>query len=328
MQRLSQALSLHLPLVMSHKPIDSAEQKLELRIFAQELSEMVHRISDDKAGFGQDPTLKPVAREFRSQMSYALTLIQWGKWNAARRKVAGVTQYCIGCHTMHMGPGRPMAPVELSPDLSGLSEAQQGEYFAAVRQTDKAIIHFEYALVDRNWARAHPREWGTDFQRLLAVVVRQRKSPSLSLELVSRFIDAGSYPVSLKPVARLWRRHLKEWREYDNSTDSPTPAEQAALAGSLIEEADRLYPRHSDQRGFVLYLRASGMLQDLLASRVDSKLLPEIAYKAGLVSERLASLNLWALPEDFYLLCLEEDKETIWRNRCAKRLSALELGLS
>jgi hypothetical protein len=214
------------------------------------------------------------------------------------------------------GPG-PGAPPLSAPtaELARLSELEQAEYFAATRQFDRAVIHFENGLKDPAWAKAHSARWNDAIQKLLAIVVRVRKSPSLSMEMVSRFLDTASYPRELAGAARLWRGHLKEWR-----AEAPG-SESMESASRLIERADALVSRGDPHAGFVLYLRASSILHERLAVERASRERGRMLYLAGVASQALKDTNFWALPEELFRACAEEGarKETEWTRKCRAR---------
>jgi hypothetical protein len=322
MLALSATLSRLIPAIASQEAPDGAQQA-ELLAFSRDLSRMAHEVSGSKKTPNADPALRFVSREFRKDMAEATRALERGDWAAGRERLRATTRYCLGCHSLHAS-SRNDAPAFRLPGRPGsYSELERAEFYAATRQFALAIIHFENALKDPRWAREHPAQWNDAVQKLLAIVVRVRGNPSLTLEMISRFFDTASYPRELAHAARLWRGQAKAWRlERRAEGREPSADRRLARAASLLEQAEALLRSQGPHSGFILYLRASSILHDLMAAPPRGVPMERILYLAGLASEGMAQTNFWTLPVDFFRACVRvsPDPRGEWAARCRARI--------
>jgi hypothetical protein len=327
MSELATSLFRMIPALSSQDPPDE-KTALELLNFSKDLSRMAHKVGGMKRRPNSDPAMAFVFREFRQDLEGASQALEKGDGIGGRRRLREVTRYCIGCHSMHEAmqeatyEGKMNGGAGRLPDyMIGLSDIQRAEIYAATRQFDLAIIHFEKALTKPAWARQHPVEWNDAVQKLLSIVVRVRNSPGLSLEMVSRFFDTESYPRELSAAARLWRSHIKEWRRESKSSEL-----QLDRASNLIDRAEILRKKQNPHSGFILYLRASSILHQIMAHPARGMKTDRMLYLAGLAAEGMAQTNFWTLPGDFFKACIRESRDPSgeWAVKCRSHLKASE----
>jgi tetratricopeptide (TPR) repeat protein len=210
--------------------------------------------------------------------------------------------------------------VELFPNLKKLSHIEKAEYYSTTRQFDQAIAHYEYALTNKKWAASHPKEWNKAFLKLMAIVVRVKKDPSLAMELISRCRDTQSYPTSLSKYSSVWRSHTKEWR---NEKEATSADEKLAAAKKLLERAEMSETETSKKNNLIINIRASGYLHEYLGSNPSNANNGEAILLAGIATEDLTELNLFTLPEDYYETCIRTNPNTELAGNCFKRLEKI-----
>jgi hypothetical protein len=317
MRGLSRALATLIPPLATIETFSAPASHDRILEAIRGLKNGAHRVSEQKAGPAIDPSLEFISRSFESDVAEAESLFQAGKLPEARDRLKHVTRSCVSCHTQKESQWAPQLEIPMSA-IAGLSELEQAEYFAAFRQFDKAIIHFEYGLTDPVWAQEHPREWATAFEKLLAVVIRVKNHPGLSLEMVSRFLDSRSYPKSLAPVARIWRKQIKDWR-------------MEKATGNLLEQSRKLAARAAalDESGparssLVLYVLTSARLHRYFGATAPEARSTEALYLAGVAAEHLADINFWNLPEQYFGECAKAASaapQDAWAIKCRERLA-------
>ncbi|MEQ1878498.1 MAG: hypothetical protein ABL958_17790 [Bdellovibrionia bacterium] len=314
MKEMSNGLLVLMPSLVRLREIETESERAEILLKSKALAKSAHKLDKIKSPPSADPALKFISGDLHGDLASAIQLMEQGKWAQGKRQMLGATRNCIACHSLRPGPSR----LSFKVDLSGLKPLQQADYYAATRQFEQAIINYEKALTDEKWAAANEEKWNQAFQRLLALTVRVRNSPSLSMELISRFFDSKTYPQGLKPVAWTWRAHTKEWR-----IEKSVKGDLLKKASELIAKADELQAKTQDPVGLILYLRASGMLHTFLISSGNSQN-QEALYLAGKSAEGLLHLNFWTYPEDYYRACTAIDRATSWKKACEERLQIVK----
>jgi hypothetical protein len=314
MKEMSNNLLTLMPSLVRLREVETELERAEILLKAKALATTAHKLDKIKSPPSADPALKFISGDLHGDLAASIQLMEQGKWALGKRQMLGATRNCIACHSLRPGPSR----ISFKVDLSGLPPLRRADYFAATRQFEQAIINYEKALTDKEWAKANEEKWNQAFQRLLAITVRVRNSPGLSMELISRFFDSKSYPQGLKTVAWTWRAHTKEWRSEKSVKFDPLKK-----ASELIKKADELQGKTQDPIGLILYLRASGLIHTFLISSGNSQN-QEALYLAGKSAEGLLHLNFWTYPEDYYRACVSAGRESSWKKACEERLQTVK----
>ncbi|PWU16763.1 MAG: hypothetical protein C5B49_10105 [Bdellovibrio sp.] len=307
----------------------SAEKQSRLKELTKKLASNTHEI-DQKLHASSDPALQFVSRDFSKDLDGTLALMDDNKWSQARTNLSKVTHYCVACHTMQQGPSMTGS---IQDDLKNLTPLQRGDYYAALRNFDEAIISYEQGLRDTKLAKENPRAWDEAVQKLLAITVRVKDNASLTLEVISQFFDADSYPKDLVDSAHRWRRQAKEWRNSRGAGNKRNPGSidksgkpEKSEKKDLMAEARKLYEQASHLSGkgkadsFLLYLRASSALHTYLSDAQNSRD-QEALLLSGRTAKALANMNFWTFPEDYFKACAAVDEKTTIAEQCRTELA-------
>ncbi|HEX4925258.1 MAG TPA: hypothetical protein VFV50_14285 [Bdellovibrionales bacterium] len=314
MREMSAKLTELLPNLITPEVFMRAEEKAETLKQARALLKMAHDVKELKTAPSSDPQMQAVLTGLRAQIESSIKSMESGRWAHGSRELLSVSRHCIACHSMKLGPER----TEFKPDFSNLSAIQQADYYAATRQFDRAVVQYEKALANPAWAKNNEERWNEAFIRLLAITVRTRNNPSLTLELISRFFDAKTYPQNLKTVAMGWRQQAKEWRK----EGSKLPVTLEALR-SLVARAERAQGTSREPVALIYYLRASAVAHAYL-SAPEHAADAEALYLAGLAAIGLSAANIWELPETYFKSCVSLKTQSKWTDACSERLRAAD----
>jgi hypothetical protein len=211
----------------------------------------------------------------------------------------------------------------LVKDFSGFSTIERADFLAATRQFDEATKAYELALADRDMARRTPHRWEAAATRLLAIAVRIRRDPRLTLELVAKVRDDDVVPVGLKAASLHWWRSAKEWAD-EPPIVGASRAVQLAQAKRLYDQGTSLDEAQRDA-GLVYFLRASTQLHELLRDKQRDAIYGSALYYAGLAAEKLASLNFWTLHATYYEACIRAQPHSQTAKDCYARFERTQL---
>lgn len=321
METQSQILPEIVLLAQDSKLNASAEKKAKLKALTSQLATMSHEVGKSTSG---DPILKFVSRDFGKDLDAALTKMDKNDWDAARKSLTNITHYCVGCHTLQKSStDKNLVNADY---LKNMTHLQKADYYAAVMQFDDAVVNYEEALSDKKLLKDE-KLWMESLQKMLAITVRVKASPSLTLELISRF----TYPQKMKEAVFRWRTQAKAWR--DEKTVQP---DTLAHVRTLFAQAEDVESKYKSPSAFIHYLRISSMLHSYLNETKNSSN-QEALYLSGMTASALAashsaalggrqpaSINYWSFPEDYFKACITVNESSEWAKKCNDELHKLQ----
>lgn len=321
MKRFSDSMIYMIPILSKRENLKSPDKQKRLRKYTDQLASVSHQIQGSSMGKTWDPSFHAVSQDLSAELSDSIKAMNEDRWDYARSKLRTVSSYCISCHTMNQTGARQFQFGIEDPEIRTLESYDRAELMAAVRNFDQAIIEYEYFLTDKKQAAKRPHDWNAAFQKMLAIIVRVKRDPSLALEQVSRFFDAYAYPSELRTSAQVWRQQIKEWRK-EESTSKKT--------GTNLEQAQRLlknidpFSRNQTEVNFIRILRASSYLADELQTKPGRKSLAQALLLYGDTALALGEINLWTLHRPLYEACKKEDPKGKTGRQCVDRLKKVE----
>jgi hypothetical protein len=318
MQGLYKGLAEMMTDVSSNKIYNSPSQFRRIEKNAKKLSELAHDLS--KEGMispDQDPTIKIMSGIFQEQAQMGYIALKSGNRYYARGILSGIAGYCIACHTRN-GSGPSFSSLPVSLNSKDFTPNEQGEFFAATRQFDRALAVFQKTIGDPKSIAERPLEWDQAVEYGLSIAVRVKKDPDLALQFVNRVLSAKNAPYFMKQDAVQWKKSIEQWKE-----ELP---HQAKTEEGLLVEAQRLvllahdnqrYP--SDHSADIIYLRATAIIHELLQLAPEGKHTDQALLLAGVCYEALDTLYVDNLHELFYEACIRRSPNLPTAEICYKR---------
>lgn len=283
----------------------------------EKFSKLAHSLqSKEGPSPDPDPSIKIISTQFAAEAAHAYKALKSGHRAYAKTVLQSMMSYCIACHTRN-NTGPDFQKLNVMPAVQSLKQLEKADFFASTRQFDRAIEEYEKIIQAHEKSENRPFEWERAIRTALAIAVRVKKDPALSLRIVDRVIDTAKAPYFLKQQALQWKASLNEWK-----AEPPLKAlnEEAyyTLATRLIAEANKVKKYPADRSSDILYLRASSAVHDLMSSAPNGKYLIDALYLAGLCYENLQDLNLWEIHEFYYLVCIMKSPHTDKARQCFK----------
>lgn len=321
MREISVAFAKLIRLSHSRSPETTTFEKetKELARIAQEINSHGQNLKFDK-----DPVLKFVARDFSSDMQSAYLSAKSGNVGVAKSIIRSTSNYCISCHTRN-DQGIQNTAGFLAVDVGDLKGIEKADYFAAVRQFLPALDAYDQILTSPHFSETNTKEWTTGMKKSLAIAVRVERSPSRTLELISRVFDAKSVPLSFREAALNWRRATKEWRDTEKKETSMNNVEKIKEARLLVRKGQlSIQDAWNREAGLIYFLRASSLLNDILIKQNGASDYSEALYLSGLSAEALRDVNLWTFDEIYYESCIRSKPHSENSKKCFARYEALQ----
>jgi len=264
-----------------------------------------------------DPSIPIIASQFAEDANHAYKALAFGHRSYARDTLKSMTGYCIACHT-RTGGGPSFQSLTMSPAAEALKGLDRADYYASVRQFDRALEEYERIISEPSNPSEKSYEWERAVRSGLAVAVRVKKDPERALAIVERVLAAPKAALFVKEQAVQWKESLKAWKA-EPSALPQTEEGYYARAMRLIAEAKTKQEYPMDRSADMLYLRASAAVHDLMSFAPNGIHATDALYLAGICYEVLNDLNLWDAHEFYYLACVLKSPHTERSRQCFKR---------
>lgn len=285
---------------------------------ANEFARLAHSIKSKSDGSpDKDLSLQLIGSDFASEATYAAKSLAAGHRAYARVILSSMTTYCIACHT-RSGSGPQFSEAKLDPRLESLTPIAKGNYFIAVRNFDRAFAEFDKVASDPEKAATDPFEYERALRAGLSVAIRVKRDPALALKLVEDVIKNNKAPYFLREQAGDWKKSLLEWKA-DKPLVSKDPAKLFEEASRLVAKAKGIQKFPADRSADMIYLRASGVLHDLLGLSPSGTMASNALYLAGLTYDVLSDYGVKDFSEFYYRSCIRTSPHTELARACYRR---------
>lgn len=322
MHRLSDNLSILLPLVHSESEFNHPQNHRTIERETKALASLAHNVDNIKAPADQDPALRFLSRQFSHDMAVAFSELRKGNRHFVRNQLKRSTSYCIACHT-RTSSGNVQFELAFTPDLSSFGPLDKANFYAATRQFTKAMAQYKAALSRQDFALENPRAWVLATKKSLAISVRVLNDPNQALDLVQGLFRQQAVPLVYKIDAKEWLSSIKAWRiSSANNQGQKSRRQKFNEAKKLIRSSHRALGFPST--GFINYLRASNLFHEILANPIRDPIYGESLYYAGLSAEALEETNFWGVHEVYYENCIRYQPNTELARKCYLRYERLQ----
>lgn len=332
MQALSHTLSELLPLVASRTKFNDEKNQPRIEEGTKRLKTLAHDLKSASTP-NADPSLRVMTGLFEEDIERALESLQSGNREYARSVLKDTTSYCIQCHTQsNNGPEFPR--LNLNINTADLPLLERAEFFAATRQFDPAMETYTAVVADPSLPKTNPFEWEQAARSALAIVVRVKKDPAATQELLAAIGKNPSIPPSTQEAITAWKRSVNEWKKEKAATAKVAAKgiqkDPLNRAENMIKKAQARQAFPLDHSQDIAFFRASELLHDWLSEhgRNDANS-GKALYLAGIAAEATRDMNFWTLHETYYEMCIRSAPHSKQAEQCYGRLKeSLVLGYS
>ncbi len=285
---------------------------------AVRFAKLAHSVSGKMAGSpDHDQSLQMIGADFSREADYAVKSLKAGHRAYARVILSSMTNYCVACHT-RTNTGPSFVGFKGDPRLERLPPFAKGNYLVAIREFDRALGEFQKIAEDESAAQSRIYDYERSLRYALSVAVRVKRDPDLALKLVETVNANAKAPYFLKAQALEWKKSLLEWKAEKPVRD--------ADANKLFTEATRLVAKARETQKFpadrsadILYLRASGVLHELLGLAPKGEFASKALYLAGLSYDVLSDYGIRDFSEFYYRSCIRTTPHSEIAKECYRR---------
>lgn len=319
MHRLSANHTALTPAVSDPKQFYDPKNLTFLREKTNDMLKASVEMTKDASAPNADPIIMFTAQQFTQELQSASELLDTGKLQPAHYALSQLSNYCISCHT-RADRGSKNFPIPWATNLSPLSSSQKVLFYLANRQYETAHQETYKIIQNESLLAQDPNTWMQLVLKDMAVIVRVQKDLPRAQKLVEQVLKTKNLPEYMKYDVKLWSQSLKDWKNEDKRTIEGT--KNLAFVKRLLDKARQ--PKYMQgQAGFVMYLRASGILHELLESSRNATNYSSILYFAGVTAEALKNVDVWKLGEHYFEVCIENSPNTVVAQKCYQQLENL-----
>ncbi|MBC7691805.1 MAG: hypothetical protein H7222_08540 [Methylotenera sp.] len=304
--------------VTSEKRFNHPSSKARIDRNAKKLATLAHDINEKKmTAPDSDPTLKLVSGLFKDQADQAYSALKAGQRPYARSILSNISSYCIACHTRN-GSGPSFKNLPLIPSSTDLTPFEMGAFYAATRQNDQALATYRKLIGDPNSLSRATFEWERSLKSALAITVRVKNDPELTLSLVNQVLGSKNAPYFILQDALQWKKSVENWK---SELPHHATSEEGlfAEARKLFAGAHEMQKYPADHSADIDYLRASAVLHELLQKYPLGSHVNEALLLLGASYEVLDPVHLYNLHEIYYQTCVKRAPHTPVAETCYKR---------
>jgi hypothetical protein len=321
MHRLSVNHSAIAPVVADPKNFYDPKNTSFLREKANEMMQASVEMTKDSTAPNADPIISFTAKEFSQELQGVSEMLDTGKLQAAHYSLSQIGNYCISCHS-RADRGSKNFPIPWATNLSTLSPSQKISYYLANRQYETAHKETEKMVQDTSLILQDPNAWLLLLQKDLSVIVRVQKDLPRAQKLTLLALKNKNLQDYIKYDIQAWSDSLQSWKAEDKRTIEGT--KNLTFVKKLLDQART--PNYArGQSGFVLYLRASGILHELLEGPRSDAGYSSVLYFAGVAAQGLKTVDVWKLGEHYFEVCIENSPNTVVALKCYQQLENLML---
>ncbi len=288
---------------------------------ARKLSEFIGHPKGFKAESSSnvfDLSLPLISGYFRSEAQRAYQELKKGHREYSRSLLREVPNFCIGCH-MRTGSGSiDSTHLVVKDPPANTKRIEKAEFLAATHQFDRALSELEGLISDSKKASAFQLEWERAVRFALAITVRVKNDPALTLSVIEKVIQCAGAPQFIKEDALIWKKSVEQWKA---EAPRKSNSEEALFseAKRLISDAYNLQRYRTDRASDILYLRASAATHELLRIVPGTVHMGEALFILGASYEAVHAQGLWSLQDLCYETCVRKVPHSEIAQACFRR---------
>jgi hypothetical protein len=319
MHRLSANHTALTPFVSDPKEFYDPKNIEFLREKTHEMMKASVEMTKDSEAPNADPIITFTAKQFAQDMQATSEMLDTGKLQPAHYALSQVGNYCISCHS-RADRGSKNFPLPWATNLSNLNPPQKALYYLANRQYDSGHQETEKMILDEKVITQDPSLWMSAVQKDLAVLIRVQEDLPRAQKLIAQILKTKNLPEYIKFDVKIWEKSLNEWKKETKQNKATT--QNLAFVKTLLDQA-RTASYTQGQAGLIIYLRASGILHELLETSRKAPTYSSTLYFAGLTANALKNVDVWKLGEHYFEVCIENSPNTVIAQKCYQQLEAL-----
>jgi tetratricopeptide (TPR) repeat protein len=294
----------------------TADQKNRIAIAMKSLKGIAADVQPLLAQAGAEPVMSYISFDLFKNLLRLEAAINAGTFSYARYLLRQITHYAIPWNTKSAGT------LQFTEPPASLSELDKAEYYASIKKYEEAMLAYERVLGDKQFRKTRPDIWERAVENLMAITIRIRNDPHITLEMTSALRDESNSSPAQKEMLLAWRNSAKAWTT-ENVAQKMSGNDLFTKAQQIVEKGHQLNGKGRNL-GMIEYLRGMSLLNELAMSQTDGALKAKGFQLAGRTSEKLQNVFIWMQADAYYEACIRARPHSAESRECMKLFEAFQ----
>lgn len=264
-----------------------------------------------------DPSFLFMADAFAGELDFARETFDQGDDAKVHSQtyIRSAISKCMLCHTQSdMGPELKLD--SFKTQLASLAPTDRILAFAATRQFDEALKEFDGYASASKVKQPDNSVFDRSAHAALAIEVRVKRSPKLTLALIDEITESAAGSQMLKADLKGWRNAVIAWQSEKVGLKL---SDQSLFAQANSLAVDAWAKRRSlekNENSDVQFLRASSNLHELLSIYPKTQLRPKAYLLLASIYQALPAYAMWDLGDEYLGACIKEFPHSAMGEKC------------
>lgn len=313
LQKFADGLALLLLNLRSYQD-PTPDQKNRLMIALKTLKGIAADVQPLLVHTGAEPVMSFISFDLFKNLLRLEAAINAGTFSYARYLLRQITHYTIPWQQGQTA--KSASALQFTEPPASLSDLDKAEYYAAIKKYEEAMLAYERVLNDKQFRKTRPDIWERAVENLMAITIRIRNDPHITLEMTSALRDESASSPAQKEMLLAWRNSAKAWTT-ENVAQKMSGQELLTKAQQIADKGQQLSAKGRNL-GMIEYLRAMSLLNELAAVQPNEGIKAKGFQQAGRTSEKLQNVFIWMHADAYYEACIRARPHSAESRECMK----------
>lgn len=296
------------------------DQKNRITIALKSLKGIAAEVQPLLAHTGTEPVMTLISFDLFKNLLRFEAAMNAGTFSYARYLLRQITHYSIPWQPGQTSKSGGALPFTEPP--ASLSELDKAEYYAAIKKYEEAMLAYERVLGDKQFRKTRPDIWERAVENLMAITIRIRNDPHITLEMTSALRDESNSSPAQKEMLLAWRNSAKAWTT-ESVGQKMSGQDLFNKAQQIIEKGNQLSSKGRNL-GMIEYFRGLSLLNELAMTQSNDGLKAKGFQLAGKTSEKLQNVSIWMQADAYYEACIRARPHSAESRECMKLFEAFQ----
>lgn len=313
LQKFADGLALLLLNLRSYQD-PTPDQKNRIMIALKSLKGIAADVQPLIAHAGAEPVMTYISFDLFKNLLRLEAAVNAGTFSYARYLLRQITHYTI---PWQQGQTPKSAGALQFPEPpASISDLDKAEYYAGIKKYEESMLAYERVLNDKQFRKTRPDIWERAVENLMAITIRIRNDPHITLEMTSALRDESASSPAQKEMLLAWRNSAKAWTT-ENVAQKMGGNELLTKAQQIVDKGHQLSSKGKNL-GMIEYLRGMSLLNELAGSQPNDGLKAKGFQLAGKTSEKLQNVFIWMHADAYYEACIRARPHSTESRECMK----------
>jgi hypothetical protein len=319
LQKFADGLALLLLTLKSYQD-PTPNQKNRIMIALKSLKSGAAEVQPLIARGGAESVMAYISFDLFKNLLRLEAAVNAGTFSYARYLLRQITHYTI---LWQQGQTPKSAgALQFTEPPASISDLDKAEYYAAIKKYQEAMLAYERVLNDKQFRKTRPDIWERAVENLMAITIRIRNDPHITLEMTSTLRDESASSPAQREMLLAWRNSAKAWTT-EIVVQKMSGNDLLAKAQQVVDKGHQLNSK-GHNLGMIEYLRGMSLLNVLAGTQPNNLLKAKGFQLAGKTREKLQNVFIWMHADAYYEACIRARPHSAESKECMKLFESFQ----